>query len=515
METVHQAFTAAALDAPRQPFLMRPQGPELTYGRMLEDVRAQKALYQAAGWGAGHRVALRLGNSFDFVRHFLALNGLGVGVVPINPDLKDSELAYLLAHSEAALAVGFQTELDVLAHAPARMATEAQPPSAPDRKAAEAGEGALLYTSGTTGHPKGCRLMDSYFLEAGRWYLRQGGLCLIRPGRERMLTPLPLFHMNALAFSLMAMILSGGGLVLLERFRASTWWDAVYESGASIVHYLGVMPAILLARPFEERERRHQVRFGFGAGVDPAHHAAFEARFGFPLIEGWSMTETGPGGCIAATTEPRHVGQRCFGHPSAQRLDYRLVNDEGGDAPEGELLVRAPGPDPRAGFFAGYLKDPAATDKAWEGGWFHTGDVVRRLADDSLAFVERKKNVIRRSGENIAALEVEGVLRRSALVAEVAVLAAPDPIRGEEVLACVVPAPEVAANLINARALQRHCLEALAYFKAPGWVIFLDQLPTTSTLKVRKADLAALGLDPASHPGAFDLRAGKKREAAQ
>ena len=105
----------------------------------------------------------------------------------------------------------------------------------------------------------------------------------------------------------------------------------------------------------------------------------------------------------------------------------------------GELLVRAAGPDPRAGFFTEYLGDPQATEAAWEGGWFHTGDVVRRDADGNLFFVDRWKNVIRRSGENIAAAEVESVLRQHRLVREVACAAVPDELRGEEVLACIVP----------------------------------------------------------------------------
>src|SRR6185295_1385864 len=133
-------------------------------------------------------------------------------------------------------------------------------------------------------------------------------------------------------------------------------------SRATVVHYLGVMPALLLAAPASELDRQHKVRFGFGAGVDARHHAPFEERFGFPLLEAWAMTETGAAACIMAHREPRHVGTNCFC---------------GIDVP-GELLVRATGIDPRRDFFVGYLKDDAATEAAWADGWFHTGDVVRR-----------------------------------------------------------------------------------------------------------------------------------------
>jgi crotonobetaine/carnitine-CoA ligase len=178
---------------------------------------------------------------------------------------------------------------------------------------------------------------------------------------------------------------------------------------------------------------------------------------------------------------------------------------------EGELVVRCAGPDPRRGFFAGYLKNSEATEEAWRGGWFHTGDVVRQEHDGMLVFVDRKKNIIRRAGENIAAAEVEAVLQAHEAVAQVAVLAVPDEIREEEVMACVVPMPTVPADAALAGRLCDWCLDRLAYFKAPGWVLFLDTLPTTGTQKVQKAQIFPRGEDPRHHPGAVDLRARKRR----
>ena len=158
----------------------------------------------------------------------------------------------------------------------------------------------------------------------------------------------------------------------------------------------------------------------------------------------------------------------------------RIVADHGGEAAAGEpgeLLVRHAGDDPRYGFFAGYLKDAEATSQAWEDGWFHTGDIVRREADGALRFVDRKKNVIRRSGENISAVEVESVLLQHPLVKAVAVAAVPDPVRGDEVLACVVAetAPaDAAARADAARDIVQWSLQQLAYYKAPGYVAFVD-----------------------------------------
>jgi len=179
---------------------------------------------------------------------------------------------------------------------------------------------------------------------------------------------------------------------------------------------------------------------------------------------------------------------------------------------EGELLVRWGGAEgPRHGFFAEYLKNAEATEEAWRGGWFHTGDAVRQTEEGMLVFVDRMKNIIRRSGENIAAAEVEAVLQAHEAVAQVAVIAVPDELREEEVMACVVPMPGADAGADLGGRLVDWCLERLAYFKAPGWVLFVERLPTTGTQKVQKTQIFPRGDDPRARPGALDLRERKKR----
>jgi acyl-CoA synthetase (AMP-forming)/AMP-acid ligase II len=308
--------------------------------------------------------------------------------------------------------------------------------------------------------------------------------------------------MNALAVSTTAMILSAGCVVQLDRFHPKTWWRDVVDSGATIVHYLGVMPAILMNLP--ETPNNHRVRFGYGANANPKDHAAFEARFGFPLIEAWAMTETGGGALVAASREPRHVGTRCVGFPPAG-LEISISETQ-------ELLVRSAGADARRGFFSGYLKDDKATEEAWRDGWFHTGDAVRRGPDGALHFVDRLKNIIRRAGENIAALEVEAAMAGHPAIAQVAVIAVPDSVRDEEVMACVVLKEQALLCRETALSIQDWCLARLAYFKAPGHVAFLDALPTTATNKVQKAKLADFAVKAAD---SFDLRDRKKRTAAK
>ena len=276
------------------------------------------------------------------------------------------------------------------------------------------------------------------------------------------------------------------------------------DTGATIVHYLG-RDARDPVEPARDARKSHRVRFGYGANANPKDHAAFEARFGFPLIEAWAMTETGGGALVAASREPRHVGTRCVGFPP-EGLQVHI------DEKTQELLVRSPGPDPRRGFFSGYLKDEQATEEAWRDGWFHTGDSVRRGPDGALHFVDRLKNIIRRAGENIAALEVEAALAGHPAMAQVAVIAVPDSVRDEEVMACVVLTENKLSSRETAISIQDWCLERLSYFKAPGHVAFLDALPTTATNKVQKAKLADFAVKAAD---SFDLRERKKRTAAK
>ena len=534
--TVHQVFARSAARFPSQPFLHIPAAAcsgyhagsiEISYATLATRVDELAALYRDAGYGAGQRVALMLANRPAFFEHWLALNAAGASVVPVNAEQRPAEIAWQLEHSESCLLVCLDDLLPVaqqslaLMPAPSALSTEgtaaiprAPHPGSTQEKPGPRSECALLYTSGSTGKPKGCILGNDYFTRFGEWYAGLGGLCALRPGEERLITPLPLSHMNAMATSAMGMLETGGCIVQLDRFHPSGWWDAVRSSGATVVHYLGVMPAILLGMDSSPRDDfSAQLRFGFGAGINPRHHAPFEARFGFPLIEAWAMTETGCGGCIIANHQPRHVGTSCFGKPTAA-VEYLLVDEQGievtGETP-GELLVRASGPDPRAGFFAGYLKNPEATDEAWAGGWLRTGDVVRAGPDGALHFVDRRKNVIRRSGENIAALEVEAALADAPQIAQLVVTAVDDEIRGEEVMACVVASAGMPRNAETARAIQQRALGALVYFKAPGYVVFLDEIPRTASQKPQRGEIRKLAPGWRASTACIDLREFKRR----
>lgn len=529
LHTAYEAFAAAAAAAPGNDFLCIPAratrdydpgGATFRYGDMAGRVAIWRDRFERSGLGHGHRVAVMLGNRPDYFALFLAANARGIMVVPLGPDHAPAEIAHVLADSrpdlivaarglrspvdQALAAAGALVPLHEVEALPDRFARPANPAiaAAPDR----ATDALLLYTSGTTALPKGCRVTNDYFVHAGQWYVSRGHRMTLREGTERVFNPFPVYHMNAGVLSLMAAILTRGCMISADRFHPGSWWDDIAATGATIMHYMGVIPPLLVAAPPRDAERRHRLRFAFGAGVAPAIHRAFEARFGVPMIEVWGMTETGR--TFTDHVDPRTLDRRAIGRPMPG-LEARLVDAEDREVPRGtpgELTVRHSAADPRKGFFAGYLDQPEATERAWRGGWFHTGDVVRQDEDGLLVFVDRTRNIIRRSGENISAGEVEAALATHPRVVTVAVLPVADELREQEVLACIVPAPECRRDAAAARALVAHCRDRLAYFKLPGWVLFRDRLPTTPTNKVQHRLIFAAGEDPRTMPGCHDVR---------
>ena len=506
-----------------------PEGREITFSAAADTVRQLAERYAAAGYGLGHRVGLLLESRPEHMLHKLALNTLGVCCVPVNPDYRPRETAYLVDHARLDLLLVLTSRraevdaaLQLAAHRPPVAELEHLHDADLPRAATAAKAGAIdgetpasiLYTSGTTGKPKGCVLSHRYELASGLAYATRGGLAALREGQDRIYNPLPLFHVNAAILSFFCVLITGCCQVQSDRFRPTRFWDEVRQTRATVVHYLGVIVQMLMVQPTGPQDRDHAVRFGFGAGVEPQLHAAFESRFGFPLLELWGMTEM-----VRALVDcyaPRQVGTRAFGRPLPEAGVEAMVVDDGDlELPRnsvGELVIRHSAATPRQDFFSGYLDDPEATEAAWRSGWFHTGDLVMQDDSGMLHFVDRRKNIIRRSGENIAAAEVEAMLLAHPWVEQAAVMAVPDDIREEEVMACVVLRPGVdrAAPVLAAEALFAHCDAGMAYYKAPGWVYFADHIPTTGTQKIQKHAIFPAGVDPRSLAGMVDVRSLKK-----
>lgn len=535
--TIPEVFFDAAKAYADRPFLVAPvnparsyspEGQTLTYAEVAESVQDLMQRYRQAGYGVGHRVGLLLENRLEHFLHKLAMNALGMCCVPLNPDHRPPEMAYVIDHAKLDLVVVIDPMALLLKNAltvsqnqvpvvrlSAQMVFPNASVSATSTEPDADSIASVLYTSGTTGRPKGCLMSHRYELAAGRWYATRGSLIEFGEGCERIYNPLPVFHVNALIFSFYCAMLKGNCQIQTDRFQVSRWFTEVHESQATVVHYLGVVVPMLLNQASHPLERKHQVRFAIGAGVDPQRHAEFEERFGYPLIEIWGMTEMVR--AIFDAELPRQVGTRAIGRVQPG-MEVRLVNDSEEDVPNGtpgEMLVRDSACMPRRDFFSGYLNDENATELAWRGGWFHTGDIVVRDEDGLLHFLERRKNIIRRSGENIAAAEVEAVLQSHPYVAQAAVLAVKDEVREEEVLACIVLKPNLTVPL-NADdplvgELFGYCDANLAYFKAPGWLWFTSEIPTTGTQKIQKHQLFPADIDPRKEPGMMDLRPWKKR----
>ena len=518
MYTIASYFMAHAEARPDAPFLCipadpardyLPDGAEYTYGETGRRVERLAAAYRAAGYGHGHRVAALLENRPEVFHHWFALNAVGASIVPINPDFRAGELAWLLESSQPEIILTLPvwrekvaSLLEQAGRSDVRIALAADveggrlpAPSRPQLATlpGATSEAAILYTSGTTGRPKGCVLSNRYFLSTGIWYSGYGGRQRFTFGQERLYSTVPMFHMAGLALTTMGIMTAGGCLIQPERFRPKRLWKDVVATRATVLHYLGVVLATLLKQDPVPEERQHNIRLGLGGGGgDPVLRKAFESRFGIEFSEGWGMTETGR--CIFNAHEPYHPDLYSFGR-AINGLEAAILDDNSVPLPPGrpgELGVRFAGEDPRYGFFTEYLNDPEATAKAWEGGWFHTGDVAVMEPDGSICFVDRKKNIVRRSGENIAAAEVESVLDQHPAVERTGVIPYPDPIREEEVLAFVqlkpghLPGPELASALVA------WCLEKLAYYKAPGWIRFVEEHPMTGSNKIAKGALIEL-----------------------
>ncbi len=530
-KTIGEIFTEAVKLWPNELFFISPrtnESPkfELSYSAAFERVKSYENSFTKAGYGYGERVALLVGNRVDHYLIKLAANNLGMSIVPLNPDSSPDEVLYILNDSNTILTITDEPHIasirpiaeltknhikiynidDISRSFP--ICEKKYPILSINPKS----EASLLYTSGTTGHPKGCILSHEYELMCGDSYRSIGPPVKLKINSDRIFNPLPSFHINAGVLTFFASILTGNCLVQPMRFSASTWWRDIEETKATVFHYLGVVIAVILKKIKKTNVDLSSLRVGLGAGVEPALHEEFENFFQVPLIEVWGMTEM----CrlLAVNEEPRLIHTRAMGRPRPD-LEVRVINENGIDLPigsPGEMIVRHSEACPRKGAFSGYLGNEEATEYTWRGGWFHTGDTVVMDQSKMLYFIDRQKNIIRRAGENIAAAEIENCILQNDVVLSVACIAVPDELREEEVLACIVLKNKNNNKQKTADTLFNHVYEKLAYFKAPGWILFIDKLPTTGTQKVLKHKIFSNNENPITRPDVFDLRKFKIRK---
>jgi crotonobetaine/carnitine-CoA ligase len=300
---------------------------------------------------------------------------------------------------------------------------------------------------------------------------------------DRIYACLPLFHINSQAYSMMGAIGMEGAIVLAPRFSASRFWDDIRRHDVNVFNFIGAMTVILSKSEPSPADRDHKVKVAYGVPALPHElRLQLEDRYGMKVISGFGMSETTFGLLEPPNGEhrPGSMGKpRHHPDPSVPSTEARIVDDEGNDVPTGtvgELLLRNPA------LMAGYFGDPERTAEVLRDGWLWTGDAAWQDEDGFYYFSDRKKDIVRRRGENVSSLEVELVLNDHPSVLESAIVGVPSELTDEDLLAVVVPRdgrPEPAE-------LVAWCAERLAPFKVPRYVQFAEELPKTRTQKIEK-----------------------------
>lgn len=477
-----------------------------SYAQMHDYAARHAATLAAAGVVRGDRVLLMSNNRREMLDFFVACAWLGAIFTPINSALRGEQLRHVISNADPKLIV---IERDLLEHltrvevaTPALktlwvfehdhevamswngIATQALPRSSDAISCSEVTPGdplTIIYTSGTTGPSKGVICPHAQF----QWWAHYGCRYLGITEKDVLFTMLPLFHTNALS-AFMQALLAGATIAMETRFSASKYWTQVRETGATVLYLLGVMAHILLDRPDHEYVADHRARIALSPATSASIVMQFADRFGVQLIDGYGSTETNHvmssnlGGFVPGT-----MGR------AAAEFEVLIADDEDRPVPDGtpgELLIRNREPFSMA---LGYFAMPEATVAAWRNLWFHTGDRALRRPDGVFQFVDRKKEAIRRRGENISSHEVEQALITFDDVAAAAVVGVESNLGEEEVMAFVQlkrgksPSPE---------AIIRHLEPRLAYFAIPRYIEFVDELPLTENGKVRKYLLKERGV---------------------
>lgn len=530
--TLHSMLQSRARVAGAREFLVFGK-TSVTYAEALDTVTRTIALLVRKGVGPGDRVGVMSTNHPSTVFLFFALARLGATLVGVNPDYGTAEAGYVLKHAEVcgvvcapdALAT-VRSTLHMLDHQPWLMLNEPAQPGSSDpavpvfadalRSAGVSTDATgsapvppaplaaddpdttcvLIYTSGTTGFPKGVMHSQRNVVTAGEGFVAR---MYLQP-EDRLLCVLPMFHVNAICYSLSGTLAAGATLILEPRFSASRFWHTVAEHRVTEVNTIAAVTNILMRRPRSEYVSGHTLRKIYGAPFDEEIYSVFNQEFSVPtLIEGYGMSEI-PGVLNNPYKGPHKI--RSMGKPSLHpdasiRFAEMLVVDDAGnalaDGETGELVVRTPI------IMQGYFRDLAQTEAAFRDGWFLTGDLGWRDADGYFWFVARKKDIIRKRGENISGAELDRIIGNHPDVLNAAAIAVPSELGEDDILAVVVARPEATLTPADIAAW---CRERLAAIKVPRYVVFTETLPLTPTHRVAKYQLRA---DKALIARAIDL----------
>jgi crotonobetaine/carnitine-CoA ligase len=487
-----------------------------TFAQTVQCAQLAADALASLGVGRGDKVALMLPNSLEFIDLWFASAMLGAILVPVNTALKGDGLRYIVEHSQSRVAVvdeplqevyeaalgtagprlrfgrgaargGWPAIAELLAGAHPRAAQASVRPG---------DLASVLYTSGTTGLPKGVMNCHAAYHAAGREFAER----YVRVRAEDVLyTTLPLFHVNAQMLSTVGALVSGVPLILSPRFSASRFFDEIREHGATVFNYIGAMLTMLHNQIPRDDDGENPVRLTVGGAAPAELWERFEARFGLQILEIYGLTETATF-CLGSPPDDVRVGK--LGLPVSW-AEVQVQREDGtvADAGEpGEIVVRSKRPQI---LFEGYYRNEQATRAAMERGWFHSGDRGRRDADGYFVFLDRLKDTIRRRGENISSYEVERIVNTHPDVVESAAVGVSSELGEEDVMIVVVVHER---RTLDPHALVGFCEERMAAFMVPRYVRIREQLPKTATQRVQKFTLREEGT-----AGAWDRTAETAR----
>jgi crotonobetaine/carnitine-CoA ligase len=495
-------------EAPDAVFAVFEDGTEWTHGELLELTRATAAGLQALGVKQDDSVVVWLPNGPDVVRFWFAINHLGAVYVPINTAYRGNVLAHVVENSGAWLAIadgrlverlgecGSRGDLSVVARVgdgPAAvpgvevidadaLLDRGAEPTPPPRPIEPWDTMAILYTSGTTGPSKG--VLTSY-IQTHEMFASET-MKEIFGAEDRFMVNMPMFHVGG-ASILFAMLIHGGSVAVVDRFRTDEFWPQIRATGCTMVFLLGVMASFVERLPPAPDDADNPLRKMFMVPVVDDLEG-FRRRFDVDVVSIYNMTELSAP--IVSEWNPTIAGSCGRARPG---VEVRLVDAHDREVEIGEVGEITIRTDIPWALNHGYNRNPEATAAAWRNGWFHTGDGARRDAEGNYYFVDRLKDTIRRRGENISSVEVEAEILAHPAVREVAAVAARAELVEDEVLAVIAPIPGAEidpAELIEF--LRPRC----AHHMIPRYVRVVDELPKTPTAKVKKAELRAAGVTP-------------------
>ena len=498
MQTVRALVDAQAAARPRAPYFVAAHtGQSLDFGALAQSCRNVGALLAARGLAPGAHVSLVMGNGLQTIRLLLGALYGGWCVNPVNLLAQADQMRYVLDHSDAqlvcvapdweervrALLAGIERRIDVLVVDPdaAALPGEIEVHTVPPTPRADA-LALLMYTSGTTGKPKGVMLTQANLAANAQAISIEHRL----GSDDRVAAVLPLYHINAFAVTMLAPLAHGGSLAMPPKFSAKAFWELVAAQRCTWINVVPTIISYLLEGETPPRDVLARVRFcrSASAALPPEHHRAFEAKFGIGIIETMGLTET----VAPAFSNPLEPTQRKVGSVGrASGCEARVVNaaaEAQADGTVGEVLIRGPQ------VMAGYYKNDEATAAAFHPGrWLRTGDLGYRDADGFFFITGRIKELIIKGGENIAPREIDEALLKHPAVLDAAAVGIPDRHYGQEIMACVIVRDGARCSEDE---LRDFCDRELGRYKTPKLIRFVAELPRGPSGKVQRLKLLEL-----------------------